>query len=145
MLLPGHQFLELLASPCCSVADSGSGANVWFNEAVIQDVLGGCSTDSAKLLKWDFVDMNRFRSRSLFVSITMFFSVSRLKEFSSSPVSSGYESQKEMPSQQPGFWMRGQASERSPQVECEREPRNAGIISPTEFEFLKRLWEIRAK
>lgn len=65
-------------------------------------------------------------------------SVSGLQDFADPPASSEYDSQKEMLSQQAEFCIRGQASEMSPQVECEREPRNVGIISPTESEALQK-------
>lgn len=70
-------------------------------------------------------------------STVVAFSVSGLQDFAATPVSSEYDSQKEMLSQQAEFCIRGQASEMSPQAECEREPRKVGIISPTESEALQ--------
>lgn len=65
------------------------------------------------------------------------FSVSGPRGFAEPPASSEYDSQKEMLSQQAEFCIRGQASEMSPQVERDREPRKVGIISPTESEALQ--------
>lgn len=70
-------------------------------------------------------------------SMVVAFSVSGLQDFAATPVSSEYDSQKEMLSQQAEFCIRGQASEMSPQAECEREPRKVGIISPTESDALQ--------
>lgn len=66
------------------------------------------------------------------------FSVSGPQDFADPPASSEYDSQIEMLSQQAEFCIRGQASGMSPQAECEREPRKAGIISPTESEALQK-------
>lgn len=78
------------------------------------------------------------RSCLLSDSTVAAFSVSGLQGFADPPATSEYDSQKEMLSQQAEFCIRGQASEMSPQAECERDPRKVGIISPTESEALQK-------
>ena len=58
------------------------------------------------------------------------------REWVSSPGSSGQESQEETSSPPPGFCIRGQASENSPQRDLDRDPKKVGIASPTGPVFL---------
>ena len=58
------------------------------------------------------------------------------REWASSPGSSGQESQEETSSPPPGFCIRGQASENSPQRDLDRDPKKVGIASPAGPVFL---------
>lgn len=138
--LPLYQSVESFAVPLRFVFGwVSAAAEFWSDETSMHVLCLEISKDFAMFPSRDLAEISTSLSSWLLSNSTVAaLSVSGLQDFADPPASSEYDSQKEMLSQQDEFCIRGQASEMSPQVEWEREPRKVGIISPTESEALQK-------